>query len=203
MDEFQIHKLDLDNEDLFSGMLSAIMFAIRATYHTTLQATPCQLVFGRDAVVPTEFQADWEAIKARKQAMIDRNNCCENSKHIDHKYQVGDYAWLEKHRRVKHGGDRYEGPYIVCQDLGNGSYKLDDGFGKIHSTNSRKMVPHHSSLFTPDGERISIRSKRKHQEPGSDSDSKLMNNDSDGDSDSDSDADSDTDNNNKNTESTK
>jgi len=27
------------------------MFALRATYHGTLQTTPCQLVFGRDAIL--------------------------------------------------------------------------------------------------------------------------------------------------------
>ena len=41
---------DLDEEDPFAGVLSATMFAMRATYHTTTQATPTQLVFGRDAI---------------------------------------------------------------------------------------------------------------------------------------------------------
>ena len=27
------------------------MFAVKATYHTTLQTTPAQLVFGRDAIL--------------------------------------------------------------------------------------------------------------------------------------------------------
>jgi len=38
---------NLDEADPWSGILSATMFAVRATYHTTLQATPSQLVFGR------------------------------------------------------------------------------------------------------------------------------------------------------------
>ena len=33
------------NNDSWSGILAATMFAIRATYHTTLQASPMQLVF--------------------------------------------------------------------------------------------------------------------------------------------------------------
>ena len=39
------------NNDPWSGILAATMFAVRATYHTTLQASPMQLVFGRDAIL--------------------------------------------------------------------------------------------------------------------------------------------------------
>ena len=35
------------NNDPWSGILAATMFAVRATYHTTLQASPMQLLFGR------------------------------------------------------------------------------------------------------------------------------------------------------------
>ena len=34
------------NNDPWSGILAATMFAVRATYHTPLQASPMQLVFG-------------------------------------------------------------------------------------------------------------------------------------------------------------
>ena len=39
------------NNDPWSGILVATMFAVRATYHTTLQASLMQLVFGRDAIL--------------------------------------------------------------------------------------------------------------------------------------------------------
>jgi hypothetical protein len=34
--------------------------AIRSTYLTTLQATPCQLVFGRDMIHNIAFRANWD-----------------------------------------------------------------------------------------------------------------------------------------------
>ena len=45
---FEVQELDLDEKDPWSdtSILSAVMFAIRATYHTTLKATPMQLAFG-------------------------------------------------------------------------------------------------------------------------------------------------------------
>jgi hypothetical protein len=41
----------MDSDDPWTGMLAATMFAVRATCHTTLQASPMQLAFGRDAIL--------------------------------------------------------------------------------------------------------------------------------------------------------
>ena len=39
------------NNNSWSGILTTTMFAVRATYHTTLQAYPMQLVFGLDTIL--------------------------------------------------------------------------------------------------------------------------------------------------------
>ena len=49
---------DLDRRDPYAGLLTAVAFATRATVHTTLNASPSQLVFGRDAVLNIPFHAD-------------------------------------------------------------------------------------------------------------------------------------------------
>ena len=41
---------EINLEDPFGGILAAVGFAMRATVHTTTQATPSQLVFNRDAI---------------------------------------------------------------------------------------------------------------------------------------------------------
>ena len=72
---------DTENiDDPFKGILSAVCFAVRATVHTTLQATPSQLVFGRDHVLNIKFQANWKNILNQKQKMINKNNQEENKK---------------------------------------------------------------------------------------------------------------------------
>jgi hypothetical protein len=43
-------------------MGSIFAYAIRSTFHTTIKATPEQLVFGRDMVLPITLLADWGAI---------------------------------------------------------------------------------------------------------------------------------------------
>ena len=62
------------NNDPWSGILAASMFAIRATNHTTLQASLMQLVFGRDAILNIKHVADWEHIRQRKQLRINHND---------------------------------------------------------------------------------------------------------------------------------
>ena len=51
-------KDDLDEDDPWSGILSAVAFAVRATLHTTTRATPTQLAFGRDAMLNILFTAN-------------------------------------------------------------------------------------------------------------------------------------------------
>ena len=53
---------DIVNNDPWSGILAATIFSVRATYHTTLQAFPMQLVFGRDAILNIKHVSDWEHI---------------------------------------------------------------------------------------------------------------------------------------------
>ena len=62
------------NNDPWSGILATTMFAVRATYHTTLQAYPMQLLFGRDAILNINHVVDWEYIRKRKQLQIYHNN---------------------------------------------------------------------------------------------------------------------------------
>ena len=55
------------NNNPWSGILAATMFSVRATHHTTLQASTMQLVFGQDVILNIKHIADWEHIRQRKQ----------------------------------------------------------------------------------------------------------------------------------------
>ena len=50
------------NNDPWSSILAATMFAVRATYHTTIQASPMQLVFGQDTILNIKHVFNWEHI---------------------------------------------------------------------------------------------------------------------------------------------
>ena len=70
-------------EATFEPFLTACPYAIRCTYHTTLQATPGQLVFGRDMILPITFKADWALIARCKQEQINASNYFENKKELN------------------------------------------------------------------------------------------------------------------------
>ena len=48
---FQLEKAKLNMDDPWEGILSAVIFTMRSTVHTTLGTTPMQLVFGQDAIL--------------------------------------------------------------------------------------------------------------------------------------------------------
>jgi len=95
----------LDKEDPFAGILVTTMFATSATYHTTTQATPSQLVFGQDAITNIRFEADWNLICQRKQEMIQQNNIKENNKRVEHEYQVNNKILVRNDNLAKFGYD--------------------------------------------------------------------------------------------------
>ena len=118
---------DLDEKDPYKGLLTAVAFATRATIHTTLNATPSQLVFGRDAMLNMDFHADWETIRARKQKRILQNNEAENSKRIPHNYHVDDMILIKNDPHRKYGSNAYSGPYRVAEVRNNGTLRYQKG----------------------------------------------------------------------------
>jgi hypothetical protein len=113
----------MDEKDPWSGILAATMFAVRATYHTTLQATSMQLVVGRDAILNIKHITDWEHIRQRKQERIIENNKHENKNRREHQYALGDKVLLKARKKSKHNSE-WESPYEVTQVNDNGTVRF-------------------------------------------------------------------------------
>ena len=64
----------LDKVDPWGGILAATMFSVRETYHTTMRASPMQLVFGSDIILNIKHVTDWTHFKQLKQQRINSNN---------------------------------------------------------------------------------------------------------------------------------
>jgi hypothetical protein len=126
---YELHNRKTITKGDIEGILSSVMFAVRATYHTTLQATPMQLVFGRDAILNIKFEANWDYIKKRKQDLIDYNIKRENKKRILYHYQVEDKALLDETKisKAKYQQSSFSGPHQVIQIRNNGTVVLDMG----------------------------------------------------------------------------
>jgi NADH:ubiquinone oxidoreductase subunit len=121
------------------------MFALRATFHTTLKATPSQLVFGRYAILNDKFfEADWNFIKDNKQRLIYKNNSIENNKIIPYTYQIHEHVLREeKPTSLKYGPAVWEGPFEIVKINDNKSVCIRKG---IHSetVNLRRIRPYHN-----------------------------------------------------------
>ena len=63
--------------------------------HTTTQAMPMQLVFGRNAIMNLTFDANCNLIKQKKQRIINKNNEMENRKRVTHTYKLHDLQLLK------------------------------------------------------------------------------------------------------------
>ena len=133
-------------EKPWDGILAAIGFAVRTTYHTTTQASPAQLVFGRDPIFNIAFEANWQHIRQRKQKEIARNNKRENSTRKPYQYHVNEKVLVKNDQPTKFGKDPYDGPHTVVAVRANGSIRiaktLPSGRGNIYKVyNIRQLHP--------------------------------------------------------------
>ena len=60
---FEMSNQEIDELDSWTPFLSAAAFAIRSAYHVALQASPSQLVFRWDTLLPLKFKEDWARVK--------------------------------------------------------------------------------------------------------------------------------------------
>ena len=141
---FELEKRDLDPDNPWGEFLSSCAFAIRATYHTTLQATPAQLVFGRDMILPISIKADWDRIKQRKQEEINRNNRRENRDRVEHHYSVGDEVLLRKPGKLRKLTAPRTGPHNITAVYDNGTVEIQQGRAVRERLNIRRLTPFYS-----------------------------------------------------------
>jgi hypothetical protein len=51
-----------------NAILQNVANRLRATYHSSIAASPSQLAFGRDIIVNAVYLANWNALKSRRLA---------------------------------------------------------------------------------------------------------------------------------------
>ena len=69
---------------------------LRATYHSSIAASPGQIVFGRDMVINSLYLANWKNLASRRETQIHSNNVAENKSRIFHDYHIDDLVYIRK-----------------------------------------------------------------------------------------------------------
>ena len=115
------------------------MFYFRANYHTTLQASQTQLVFGRYAILNIKNVAEQEHIQQHKQKQINRNNKRKNRCRNNHQYKVGDKIIVKRKKKSNHELE-FMGPFPIKQINDNGTVRFQKGIIN-DATNIRRIKP--------------------------------------------------------------
>jgi hypothetical protein len=136
-----LKKQIFDHIDPWGELLASIAWAIRCSHHSTLGATPAQLVFGRDMLFNVTHLVDWKSISRKKQHQVDADNKRENKGRISHDYQPGQYVYI-----IPEGVDRkyeweHEGPFRIVAVHTNGTVDIQDGV-VTERINIRRLTPH-------------------------------------------------------------
>ena len=136
---------DLENQtydliDPFGEILSSIAWAIRSSYHSTLHATPGEIVFGRDMIFNMKVAIDWDLMQKNKEQQIIRDNIRENLKRIDYDYKVGDKVMVLQSGVVRKLDRRKKGPFRITQVFTNGNVMIQRGITQ-ERINIRRIEP--------------------------------------------------------------
>ena len=137
----ELEEEEMDKPRPFEPFLAAAAYAIRSTVHTTLEATPAELVFGRNMLLPMEFKADWEQIRARRQQQMVVNNQRENAKRIDHQYKEGDLVSKIRPGIQRKLRRKKDGPFKVKKVHANGNVSIKRG-SVTERINIRRIEPY-------------------------------------------------------------
>jgi hypothetical protein len=98
---------------------------IRSTNHTTMQATPYQLVFSKDIIHNVVFRENCYQIQKRKQEIINKSNQKENKTQISYEYKVGDQVLLETPGILQKLSTPRTGPYPVTNVYKNDTIRIE------------------------------------------------------------------------------
>ena len=102
------------DDNLWSSIITATAYTVRSTYHTTLQATPSQLVFDRDMVSKKPLITDWGSIIRHKPQLMEIIIMKTNKNHTQHRYKLCEKV-LVREKNAKKYDEPYKGSYPITQ----------------------------------------------------------------------------------------
>ena len=136
-----LRKQTFDYIDPFGQILSSIAWAVRASYNTATDATPAQLVFGRDMLFNISTLINWKDIAINKQKSVDKANLRENRNRVDYDYQVGQRVYVIRDGIFRKLDGPKFGPFPITDVFTNGTVRIQRG-SVNERINIRRLEPH-------------------------------------------------------------
>ena len=130
-----------DYIDPFGEILASVAWAVRASYNSATDATPAQLVFGRDMMFNLAAIVNWKALAAKKQKLVDKANLRENHNRVDYDYQPGQQVYVKIDGIQRKLDSPKSGPYLITDVFTNGTVRIQRGHVN-ERINIRRLEPH-------------------------------------------------------------
>lgn len=116
-------------------------FAVRASYHSILNASPGQLIFGQDMISRQLHDANWSYMSKRRFEAILADNDRENDKRIENFYQPGDQVMIRVPKQFRVKTKRIaDGPFPILTVHDNGTVTVDKGASQ-QQVSIRRIFP--------------------------------------------------------------
>ena len=129
------------------ALLAPVMWAINSTFHTTLRASPGQIAFQRDMILPSAYLPDWIYIQDRRQKQSQNDNHRENHRRVKHDFRLNDRVLIRRDVGFPYLGkldQPTEGPFKiidVSQLHINGTVLIERGHNATEQVNIRRLLP--------------------------------------------------------------
>ena len=132
---------ELDYLDPFGEILASVAWAVRASYNSATDATPIQLVFGRDMLFDLKTLVNWKELSIRKQKLVDKANLRENKNKVDFDYQKEQKVYIKNDRVQRKMDSPKQGPFLITDVFTNGTARVQRGHVN-ERINIRRLEPH-------------------------------------------------------------
>ena len=131
----------LDPKEPFIDILCTCAWAIRSTVHTTLKASPAQIVFGRDMLFDLSFKVKWRELLDNRKRVLLQNNERENRSRTDHAWRVGDQVLINRDMLQRKHLPKRDGPFTIVNVYSNGLVKVQKGIVQ-QKLSMRRLIPY-------------------------------------------------------------
>ena len=140
-----LRAMDLESkpydENSVHTILQAVAWSLRTTHHTQLQASPGQMVFGRDMIINATYLANWRAVNQNKMKRVLYDNARENKRRVDYDYQPGQQVYvINRDIKRKLSPDK-SGPFPIVAVHTNGTLTVQRSPTVTERINIRRAHP--------------------------------------------------------------
>ena len=127
--------------EIVDEALAVAMHATRCAMSEPLGTTPGAMAFNRDMFLNLPLIADLQAIRVKRQQLIDNTTIRQNAKRRNYDYEVGQQVliYAEDPRKLE---ARAEGPYTIEQVHVNGTISIRRTPHVVERINIRRVMPY-------------------------------------------------------------